>query len=87
MEYMDKHFPVVQFGDMKVKIAYSLGRGEEDNGWTCDKVSKNTHFCELGRLLTVAVFIGQFSASRSLLSMWISSNWYHLLESLGGLGD
>ena len=37
-EYMEKHFPVVQMGESKVKIAYSLGRGEEDNGWTCDKV-------------------------------------------------
>jgi hypothetical protein len=46
MEYMDKHFPVVQFGEMKVKIAYSLGRGEEDNGWTCDKVSYN-YLCDI----------------------------------------
>jgi hypothetical protein len=75
MEYMDKHFPVVQFGDMKVKIAYSLGRGEEDNGWTCDKVSKIHTFVRLGRLLTVAVFFDQFSAPRILLSLWISSNW------------
>lgn len=41
MEYMDKHYPVVQFGESKVRIAYSLGRGEEDNGWTCDKVPFN----------------------------------------------
>ena len=37
-EYMEKYFPVIQIGESKVKIAYSLGRGEEDNGWNCDKV-------------------------------------------------
>ena len=55
MEYMDKHFPVVQFGEMKVKIAYSLGRGEEDNGWTCDKVSYNNLFWHLNGVLTSSV--------------------------------
>jgi len=35
---MDKYFPVVQFGASRAKIAYSLGRGEEDNGWSCDQV-------------------------------------------------
>jgi hypothetical protein len=38
-DYMARYFPVVQIGENKVKIAYSLGRGDEDNGWTCDKVS------------------------------------------------
>lgn len=38
MEYMERHYPVVQIGENNVKIAYSLGRGEEDNGWTCEKV-------------------------------------------------
>jgi hypothetical protein len=37
-EYMDKYFPIVYLGKQKIKIAYSLGRGEEENGWTCDKV-------------------------------------------------
>jgi hypothetical protein len=37
-EYMDKYFPIVYVGKQKIKIAYSLGRGEEENGWTCDKV-------------------------------------------------
>ena len=36
--YMEQHYPVVQLGASRAKIAYSLGRGEEDNGWTCDKV-------------------------------------------------
>ena len=38
MEYMERYYPVVQIGESNVKIAYSLGRGEEDNGWTCEKV-------------------------------------------------
>jgi len=38
MDYMERYYPSIQIGDTKVKIAYSLGRGEEDNGWTCDKV-------------------------------------------------
>jgi hypothetical protein len=37
-DYMERHYPVVKIGENNVKIAYSLGRGEEDNGWTCDKV-------------------------------------------------
>jgi len=41
-QYMETYFPVVQIGASKVKIAYSLGRGEEDNGWTCDKVDFDT---------------------------------------------
>jgi hypothetical protein len=37
---MAQHYPVVHMGEnSKVKIAYSLGRGgEEDNGWTCQQV-------------------------------------------------
>ena len=38
MAYMERYYPVVQIGESNVKIAYSLGRGEEDNGWTCEKV-------------------------------------------------
>jgi len=37
--YMEQHYPTVQIGPNKVKIAYSLGRGEEDNGWSCEKVT------------------------------------------------
>jgi len=36
--YMELHAPVVEIAGNQVKIAYSLGRGEEDNGWTCEKV-------------------------------------------------
>jgi hypothetical protein len=43
---MEQYYPVVQLGESKVKIAYSLGRGEDDNGWTCDKVD----------IITVVIF-------------------------------
>jgi hypothetical protein len=36
--YMEQHYPAVQIDENNVKIAYSLGRGEEDNGWMCEKV-------------------------------------------------
>jgi hypothetical protein len=36
---MELHYPAVEINGIRVKIAYSLGRGEEDNGWSCDKVS------------------------------------------------
>ena len=36
--YMEQYYPTVQIGESRVKIAYSLGRGEEDNGWTCQQV-------------------------------------------------
>jgi hypothetical protein len=42
---MEKYYPVVVMGENKVKIAYSLGRGDEDNGWTCDKVDLIIHLC------------------------------------------
>jgi len=52
---MEKYYPVVMMGENKVKIAYSLGRGEEDNGWTCDKVELiiSSVFCALAQCFCV----------------------------------
>ena len=38
MHYMELHAPIVEIDGCTVKIAYSLGRGEDENGWTCDQV-------------------------------------------------
>ena len=84
-DYMEKHHPVVMIGENKVKIAYSLGRGEEDNGWTCDKVHM-IYFLYV-HLLNV-LFSAPWSIFRdekyvidvdSLGVVWISVLWHSLL--------
>jgi len=60
--YMEQHYPVVLMGSNKVKIAYSLGRGEEDNGWTCQQVDL-FRFC-LFHLAQRVVFSVHWSTSR-----------------------
>ena len=81
--YMAQHYPVVHMGEnSKVKIAYSLGRGEEDNGWTCQQVDIFLFCLEIGSIVLCLVFTGQFPETRSLLSMFISPEWYGLPPSV-----
>lgn len=72
---MEQHHPVVEIGASRVKIAYSLGRGEEDNGWNCDKVCSD--LCRDGLMV---VWPCQLSQTRVVLSMWLSSTRSHLSE-------
>jgi hypothetical protein len=71
--YMELHAPSVEIGGDQVKIAYSLGRGEEDNGWTCEKVD---NLRLLGHCLIV-VWTGQLSETTGMSSLFQSEAWYH----------